>query len=928
MITSLKKNMRLSALGVMLAAATVACNDDYLLSPEPAGDGGDGYIVFRCTDMLETFVGQHNPASRAGGSKNPEEKAINTLHIFFFDDETGNLLTQAYDNFKPYQKVTNTSLIKIPTGEGVPSNYTDQMKKVRIVAIANIDATDEATSADEPANQFFTDYSEGGRIQRAGRDKGGEPHKITKYSDLEEWIYYPRIRMSADGTEGDISKLPESGMPMIGELGNTKLGQEPLDLSKKPTTATVVNMRALMAKVNVSVELEPDQSTEQYPLLKITGYGVRNMPIAVPFRQPTTKVIDGIGGKPTGNSDDERHANYFKKYEVTDVPMFHKGDNQTGNSHFVCDDEAHEFMNTANVTINKDSEPVTFSYYTFENINLPDYNAKRANNVDAFNEALEPQYPTGVKEADKQRWKSTFAYSDRASALILKGEYTTHQGLTYKAQFTVYMGCTVGVPDPNIDFQVKRNHRYDNNIIIHGLDYIRNSDDDVYNFDGRVNVVDDNPFYLAIVNERKVDAHATALPMDVWFMMREDGSGNLIENPSWDSEITFTIRDHDNKKGNWIRMEKIPRSVMEEGREVEVDGVMQKIPFYPGTGARNYFTTDLVTSTLWDNGEADGKEHGYEITVDGDVDLSRTRIYFYIDENVPPTNNPNTTNPNAADYYGDRTAVIDIVYTRKEDGVEVDRRVRTLEIEQRALLKVQTNGSISWMEFYEEYLDHNDPLDPHTEYGEFYKDGLPWGLENVNVNSNFTNDEVDNPNTSLTTNPAYQVYYKIGGFRMTVWAVNERGDTDPISNVTLFNTEKPASAFHYCFGKNKRNSDGSAVYEYEQTRRQGFFGSYITGNTAKGWYMPGITELENALLIYYNNFSDFRGNFYWSAACANKSAQTGNNDQHARATKIIYENSSYDYAKSHPQDGNNASSGPGYQTRDTKNRIRAFYRVD
>lgn len=887
MITSLKKNMRLSALGVMLAAATVACNDDYLLSPEPAGDGGDGYIVFRCTDMLETFVGQHNPASRAGGSKNPEEKAINTLHIFFFDDETGNLLTQAYDNFKPYQKVTNTSLIKIPTGEGVPSNYTDQMKKVRIVAIANIDATDEATSADEPANQFFTDYSEGGRIQRAGRDKGGEPHKITKYSDLEEWIYYPRIRMSADGTEGDISKLPESGMPMIGELGNTKLGQKPLDLSKKPTTATVVNMRALMAKVNVSVELEPDQSTEQYPLLKITGYGVRNMPIAVPFRQPTTKVIDGIGGKPTGNSDDERHANYFKKYEVTDVPMFHKGDNQTGNSHFVCDDEAHEFMSTANVTINKDSEPVTFSYYTFENINLPDYNAKRANNVDAFNEALEPQYPTGVKEADKQRWKSTFAYSDRASALILKGEYTTHQGLTYKAQFTVYMGCTVGVPDPNTDFQVKRNHRYDNNIIIHGLDYIRNSDDDVYNFDGRVNVVDDNPFYLAIVNERKVDAHATALPMDVWLMYREDGGGEQGATTEHTSNVKVTIPED----CDWIRMVMVPREEM------------AATDFKMGTGAEPYFTTDLFeridNKSILAN-HYSGAQCGKEVLIESTptVNNSRARVYFYIDENVPTSNNPVD--------YGDRVATISVVYDTDKDGG--DHRQRTIEIEQRALLRVSGTHSASnstvpttWMEYYEEYLEHSDPLDKHESKGELYT-GLPWGLSGRAI-PNSANDE---SNTST-----YQTYYKTGGFSVTRWAIN---NTTSISNVTLFNDAPPASAFHYCFGKNKRNSDGSAMYDYRQTTFLGI----VTGNEAKGWYMPGIRELELGLVQYYELFTEFRENLYWSAAPAQGS------NYYARATGVIVNGNNYSYVES-------SSGNDGYVIRegnDSTKRIRAFYRVN
>ena len=157
---------------------------------------------------------------------------------------------------------------------------------------------------------------------------------------------------------------------------------------------------------------------------------------------------------------------------------------------------------------------------------------------------------------------------------------------------------------------------------------------------------------------------------------------------------------------------------------------------------------------------------------------------------------------------------------------------------------------------------------------------------------------------------------------MTAWAVE---NTEPISGLTLFNTEKPVSAFHYCFGKNKRNSDGSVPYQIETNYRQGIFGSYVIGNTAKGWYMSGIRELEQALMTYYNDFSDFRGNFYWSAACANKSSQSGNNDDHARATKIKDDGT---YEPSHPNDRNNSTPGAGYQDRDTKNRIRAFYRVD
>ena len=899
-MNSLKKYIRLSAIVAFFIAALTSCREDDIFNPTPSDEGVAGGITFRCSDMLETFVGDHNPAgTRAAASKNPEEKAINTLHVFFFDYTTGELLeADDYDNFDSYQKISNSNFIKIPTGDGVSDTFKKNFTKVRIVAIANIDATDDAADYSGDANKFYTRYSTDGRIQKAGRDAGGDAYEINNYSDLKDWIYYPRIRMNEDGT-GDISKLPDAGMPMIGESDG------PLDLSKKPEGETfIVNMTALMAKVNVSVKLDPDQYTDDYPLLKITGYGVRNMPIAVPYIQPTGEVREGVSkGKP-GEYED-----YFKMYDVTDVPMFHKGDSPVGSTHFVCDDEAHEFMTTANVMINKDSsdDAATFSYYTFENINLPDYSAKRANGVEAFDADLNPVYPDKVSDEDKQRWKSTFAYSDRASAMILKGEYTTHQGLTYKAQFTVYMGCTVGVEDPNIDFMVKRNHQYDNNIVIHGLDYIRNSDDEVYNFDGRVNVVDDNPLYLAIVNERKVDAHATALPMDVWFMFREDGGGSGKEQATFDHNSTVTVSIPDDC--NWVKMVMIPRKEMEDGH------------FEAGTGIEDYFYQDLYARidnrSILDH-HYPGADCGTTVTINCTPELnnSRSRIYFYIDENVP--NDNNGTN------YGDRKVKVQIDYITDKDGIE--NRTRYIEIEQKALLRVVADNQVSWMEVYEEYLDHNDPLDPHNEYGEFYKDGLPWGLESVDVDGNFTNPECSGLSTISRLAPN-QVYTKIGAFAMTRWAVVVRSDTDPLSAVTLFNKVKPSSAFHYCMGKNKRLSDGSASFEYKETTRD--LGA--TTNVAKGWYMPGIRELEQAFLIYYNdiNCRDFQGNFYWSAACAEKSSQSGNNNDHARATKINYSGSGTpSYAESHPVNKSHATAGPGYQTRDTKNRIRAFYRVD
>ncbi|MDE6809071.1 MAG: hypothetical protein K2J42_03165 [Muribaculaceae bacterium] len=852
--------------------ALAACQDETFTPDEPVNETSDG-IVFRCTDMAEAYHGKDNIASRASSPKDEFEKQINTLHVFFFNQTTGELMkTTNYDNFQAYMK-KNNGFLKIPTPPAGQSLFEggDDVA-VRIVAIANIDATEEAADATDNSNMFYTDYSETGKIAKASREKGADPYKITKYDDIRAWTYYPRLRIDEETGLGDIRNLPAAGMPMIGELENVKLNV------KSPY---IVNMKALMAKIRVSVKLDPDQFDDDrgLPELIIDEIGVLNMPVAVPYVPPT-------GEKPASKPKD--YAEYMEKCSVTKVSMVHPGTDRDDEG---CAPELHEYTTKLStpIVVTRKTDPAIITYYTYENIQLPDYNAKRTNGSDAFNAALEPQYPAGVTDSDKQRWKSTLAYKNRASAIILKGTFTTHQEMDYRAQFTAFMG-----QNENDDFRVMRNYQYDNNITVYGLEYIRNSDDGVYIFDGRVNVVSDNPLYLAIVNERKVDAHATALPLSVWLMMWEDANNQVEGDPdvNWRSEVKLSIREPETH--TWIRMDRvIPRAEMAAGN------------WAAGTGARDYFTTDLVTNEL--------ATEGITRTISSE-DGSRSRVYFYIDENVPASNDVNTTDPTATNYYGDRYATVDVNYKRysKTTGELVEERDYTLDIEQRGLLFVKSwtadepdnNGTYptaeinGWMEVYEEYLDHNDPLDKHEMPGELYS-GLRWGLTN-NVNC-YGRDNI---------------YYSSEALDMTKWAIGQSGSA--ISTVHLFNTTEPASAFHYCYGKNKRASDGSV------------------SDTSTGWYMPGIRELEAALVQYYTDFTEFRNNYYWSAAASARSQTDGifrNRDyanERARATQVSLSENRISYAKSgwvNPSPGVYTTPQEGCQYRTATLRIRAFYKA-
>lgn len=861
----LKNQFCYAIVAALSIVAMTGCSDDNELWDEPE-ISGPVTIVAQSVDMIEPFS-MPEVLSRANDPKNEAEKRINTLHLFFFDNN-GQFITSNADNFKPY--IPNVKNFMFVIKDEAYKTMTD----VTIVAIANINGTDN-----ESANYFTTEYPDGtvitagGEIESGTRINPGEtrnpnPYKITCLADLQKWVYAPKLR-TAEGT--DITQLPKAGMPMIGMLKG-------VDLSKASGN-TVIPMKALMARVDIRVTLDPNQeSTDgRLPQLTIKEYGVMNMPTTVPYTMPDIN----------NNEATDVSGKIEKEVKVTlENP----------------------------IVINKNThDQDVFTYYTYENIQYPDKEAKRPDGSPAYQDG-KLTFPQGVAEKDKQRWKPTIAQKDRASAMVLRGSYITHQGLTYDAEFKVFMG-----QNTIDDFTVKRNHKYVNNITIHGLDYVRNSDDNTYTFDGRVNVKTDNPVYLAIVNERKVDAHASVRPMDVWFLLRENADGTLNENVDWESEVELTIEDA-NTSAKWIRMEVIPR---EEMRILENN----KEKFIAGRGARDYFTTDLISKLDMENGMSETNHQcGWHVTIDGKRDKSRSRVYFYIDENVTP---------NAQGEILDRIAKVKIVYRKREseNGPILDERIRTLEIEQRGLKKITYNhpsgGTIddTYMEYYEEYLEHYDPLDQHTMPGELYK-GMPWGVKGTRYDrvptGNFWNpydyysgERADN-GLSTRTFDSVRDY----GLQATQWVLIRRSGTDgyvSMSTVKLYNDAPPVTAFHYCYGKNKRKADGTVdgASDYNDVSRG-------------GWYLPGIRELERALTEYYLTFSDFKGNFYWSASAA-QNMENSEASQLARATKAIVEGSSVRYAESGGStDANNypgTNNDKGRAERSETFRVRAFYKL-
>ena len=784
-----------------VAVSAVSCSND-TLAPEVPEAVSSITITAQAVDMLPQIV-----SSRAGSEpKKAEEKKINRLHLFFFDKD-GNFLTpdpQCEEPFGAYHIVDLAS--SGATAVVVPKNaFVNQqnLEGVHIVAIAN--PICNSAECDHTDCSFRVEgLNPDGHICHGDKADPAAEKTITCLDDLLGWYYRPAPRE-------DITALPDGGMPMFAHFtapaGDSKI------LSHEGQIQ--LNMRALMARVDVVVKLSPEETSEDhlFPTLKVTEYGVKNMPDCVPF----TEIAEGAASEVSP-------AEIIKEKTV------------------MVDDR----------DIIEGQESAIFTYYTYENVRL---------------RTRDPQeiYPEAVKsmgEDVRQRWKPLVA-DGNASAFVMKGEYVDHQGFNYKAEFTVYLGSDV------IDnFEVRRNHCYKNNIYIRGLNNISPNDSYV-TFDARVNVETYNEMYISVLNERHLDAHWCVLPMDVYFLGGASG------------ECTVTIPEQDR---DWIHLDHCSSEGMTDEQ------------FVAGWGCKDYFTEnmwELVPNTA------------------ATVTRSRDRIYFYVDENA-------STKP--------RMSRVEIHYKSA-----TEERTDYIEIEQAGLLPFTYNGTTYYMEAYEEYAMHYDPLDPHGESGNYSPDGIPWAAEG----SLLAEYEIGTSSYvpwSLPVRCEWKPFDTTHGtgiqmseylFNYTTYSSRSISGVEPISDRKIYSEKTPLNAVQYAAAFNKRQSDGRPSKLY--------------------WVLPGISELEAMMTAYRNSISSFRNFYYWSASVAknpNNSrsiSEERENKWRARATMI---NSSGTTVESGDKGQNSASNNDidysssqdypngGRTLRTQKLRVRAIRTAD
>lgn len=486
-------------------------------------------------------------------------------------------------------------------------------------------------------------------------------------------------------------------------------------------------------------------------------------------------------------------------------------------------------------------------------------------------------YPSGIKDEEKQRYKNKLA-DEEAAYIQLEGIYTNHNGYKYAVIYTLYPGANAVD-----DFTIKHNRQYKHNITVTGIT-VNNMGDEAL-LDTRVNIdSEENPYFIEMLREREHDAHFNVTPMDVYIY--KGGTVNVeIVDPD-----THT----------WIRMEPLKGAADEAG-----------------DGKREYFTTDLVTTTLQ-------KNTSYTVTAQTTNNTHEERIYFYIDENVP-----DGINIKNGAIVPSREATLRITYTEAGDNPRTHsrdilvRQAGMLPVELKEQKQMRDGGSgeifgyvgyTFYIEYYEEYLEHYDGKDT---YNQAYN-GLEWGLEGVTTGLGSANGN------------EFMPY----GWRNTMTIMScLRSTTEGKQQPEITLNDKPRAAAEYCYNKNKRNSDGKV--------------------TECHWFHPTIRELEAAIDKYYGTFEVFQDNWYWSSNPGSwgKNSGNGNTDyitwtgehnEYARATKSLYQNSGFihatseadkPYAKNENEEWDTPYTGNisikegegGYARRNKVFRIRAAY---
>ena len=649
-----------------------------------------------------------------------------------------------------------------------------------------------------------------------------------------------------------VKDVPANGFPMVGSLGNTLtidgIDSDGKTLVLKPT--------------------KTDENVDALPL--VDGDPTDNLEI--PLKSMYAKFSFTISVKPDQEIVGNKAPRFdLVSYEVCNIPA-------TVDSNSTTNSDSDVIASSGEVTMGNYAQGATTATFEFylperkltpsitdiDNV-LPDALKKGTYGTDVDADQ------NGYRDEDEryhQRYKNLLPGDNQAATYVtISGKYTDHQGHVYGVDYNIYLGGN------NVDdFNIIRNTHYDNSVTIRGISTSSDQavSDQAISIDWRVNVDrESTPLVINLRRESLLDAHFEVRPLRLRLVGETIPTG---------TSATVQILNQDgtaNDIPGWIRLE-------------ASGNTSAHITTGVSAGKRKYFTTDLVTNTLSAN---------TSITVNN-LSANNQTLWIYVDENTTTTS---------------RAAIVRVSY----DGVNKDYK-----IVQNGLYSVvgADSGKTYYIEQYEEYLYNYDAED---SYGQTKDEGMPWGLNTVqlsHIHDSFICEETNSDWTSfIQKNPIKydfyigkhdddnensDVYTKDGG-TLHNYAGQEftkeiaENPNAGLTKLTLAETAN--SAVEYCYNRNKRDANGNVV--------------------KVEWYLPSADELEDFIVPAYSTFEEFQDNYYWTSQPAyirnafyyeyyNGSKSNSNrvdtyvfvtyedNKTHARATKVVYNNSKYDYVPS------------------------------
>lgn len=701
------------------------------------------------------------------------------------------------------------------------------------------------------------------------------------------------------------------GFPMIG----THLDAVKFNLEKGGSNShsvATIPLKKLYSKVRFTMQVNATQVVSgQIPKFQIKNVEVFNVPTKVRMG----RALDANGKPEYGADAADDYITEIADGSITDA---NKADYYrfTGNGvdPFVIT-EFKDNRTTIEHTLSatpSDNYLIEFGFYMPEHKVTPSTITYPDGITDDLKQYYKPQCVGVVRKGD-----GTITAAKIATFVRIHGTYTDHNGQIKDVKYDIYLG-----QNNSTDFTVKRNQLLNNKLVIKGLTNFHDAYPDVQgniSIDHRVDV-DYKGFNLSVEREAILDSHFEVRPLDV-----ELSPG---------STMTITIPE---EYRSWLAMED----------DAKARAATDRTPYIRDKGVRKYFTTDLVSEL---NRPVDNGGNGGKIKIVHDVTQEKSkifRIWFYIDENpnvydkLLGADGGITSSPSDGyTVYGEgekmyRNCPVEFRYEGIDNeniggGAATVSKTVKVNFQQWNLWRVWNTQRTRYydIEHEEEYLNI---YASDQNYGET-QDGMEWGLDGIQlshtqqaayvrednggilswvlntfsngftewVNDMITNSGIspyydfyltrDNPYSSITPRD-YQ-----GLFLNKEIATTLKASSDPKAKIDgVILTEKPTSAFSYCYNKNKRNGEGRVENQ--------------------NWYLPAIDEIEEIAMGAYDEFDKvFQSKEYWSCQPAftrNKISVnislawiiTGSTDgdyyeddiDRARSTKIVYNETTQKY---------------------------------